>query len=85
MPDSLIFFRVPVSSAAVTGMLIKAAVMAAPNRWGTIRIKISSTLFFLWSRWRALSFSEHCNEALRIRVLSVEHESCQALTLIITP
>ncbi|MOA31296.1 hypothetical protein D3C78_1524450 [compost metagenome] len=64
VPDSLIFFRVPVSSAAVTGMLIKAAVMAAPNRWGTIRIKISSTLFFLWSRWRALSFSEHCNEAV---------------------
>ncbi|MNR46781.1 hypothetical protein D3C85_1657940 [compost metagenome] len=48
VPDSLIFFSVPVNSAAKTGVLIRAAAMAAPNRWGTIRIKLSSTLFFLW-------------------------------------
>ncbi|MCY1457485.1 hypothetical protein D9M71_747880 [compost metagenome] len=51
VPDSLIFFRVPVSSAAKTGVLIRAAAMAAPRIWGTMRIKFSSTLFFLWSQF----------------------------------
>src|ERR1700712_1520409 len=46
VPDSLIFFRVPVSSAANTGVLISAAVMATPNRWGTIRIDYSSNIVF---------------------------------------
>jgi hypothetical protein len=31
VPESLIFFRVPVSSAAKTGVLIRAAAMAAPR------------------------------------------------------
>src|ERR1700712_3780914 len=46
VPDSLIFFRVPVSSAANTGVLISAAVMATPNRWGTIGIDYSSNIVF---------------------------------------
>ncbi|GAB0059427.1 hypothetical protein IBA8401_04510 [Pseudomonas syringae] len=47
VPDSLIFFRVPVSSAAKTGVLIRAAAMAAPNRWGTMRMGESLMSFFI--------------------------------------
>jgi hypothetical protein len=32
-------------------VLIRAAAMAAPRMWGTMRIKFSSTLFFLWSQF----------------------------------
>jgi len=34
VPESLIFFSVPVSSAAKTGVLIRAAAIAAPRIWG---------------------------------------------------
>ena len=40
VPESLIFFRVPVSSLAKAGLAIRAAAMAALSTRGTIRMNL---------------------------------------------
>jgi hypothetical protein len=58
----LIFFSVPVSSAAKTGVLIRAAAIAAPKIWGTMRINTSSTFVFFMKPVKRLSYTANARD-----------------------
>ncbi|MNT70841.1 hypothetical protein D3C72_2092690 [compost metagenome] len=56
LPDSLIFFRVPLSSsAAKTGLDSRAMAMALLSKRGTIRMSVSSASSYWLLAWTVIA------------------------------